>query len=118
MELTGACSNQQTRLMLADANRIRADLVALPGRAGRTLTPVPRREPATTAISDVLRRSNRPLSIPEILQRVEQVLGRSLNRASLKAALSEMAASQNHPVRRVGRGRYDVISRIGEDETT
>jgi hypothetical protein len=104
--------------MLADANRIRADLVALPGRAGATLKLAPRREPATTAISDVLRMSNRPLSIPDILQRVEQVLGRSFHRPSLKAALSEMAASQNHPVRRVGRGRYGFISPVGEDDTT
>jgi len=90
--------------------------VALPGRAGSTIRLAPRREPATTAISKVLRMSDRPLSIPEILQRVEHVLGRSLNRASIKASLSEMAASQGHPVRRVSRGRYGSISPKGEHD--
>lgn len=108
--LTGACSNQQTRLVLADANRVRADLVALPGRSGPTTKLAPRHEPATTGIIEVLRMSDGPLAIADVLQRVEQMLGRSVSRGSLKGSLSELAASTNRPVRRVSRGRYESTS--------
>jgi hypothetical protein len=110
MGLTGACSNQEIRLMLADANRVRADLVALPGGRGPTMKVARRRELATTAIVEVLRSSVVPLTIGDVLRRVEQTLGRSVNPASLKAALSEMASSQKSPVRRVSRGHYDSPS--------
>ncbi len=106
MGLTGACSNQWTRLVLADANRVRTDLVALSGRSGPMTKVAPRREPATTAIIEVLRVSDVPLAIADILQRVEQILGCSVNRASLKASLADMA-SANNPIRRVSRGRYE-----------
>lgn len=107
MALSGACSNQQTRLTLADANRVRADLVALPGRSAPTARVAPRPVPATAVIAEVLRTSEEPLGIADVLQRVEQLLGRSIKQASLKAALAEMAASESIPVRRVRRGRYE-----------
>ncbi len=107
MGLTGACSNQQTRLTLADANLVRADLVALPGRSAPTAKVAPRPVAATAVIAEVLRTSGEPLGIADVLQRVEEMLGRSIKRASLKAALAEMAASESIPVRRVRRGRYE-----------
>jgi len=110
MGLTGACSNQQTRRVLAAANGVREDLVALPSPARPTLKILPRVEPATTAIIEVLGSSEVPLTIADVLRRVEQTLGRSVNSASLKATLSDMAASQKSPVRRVSRGYYESTS--------
>jgi hypothetical protein len=105
--LTGACSNQPTSQLLADANRARAALVAQPGASSPTIRSFARPKPMQPMIVLVLQASDVPLAIAEVLKRVEQVLGRSVNRASLKAALSEMAISQNHPIRRVSRGCYE-----------
>lgn len=96
--------------MLVDANRVRADLVALPGRRDPTMKVARRSKLATTAIIEVLRSSDVPLTIPEVSRRVEQTLGRAVNRASVKATLSDMASSQKSPVRRVRRGHYDAPS--------
>lgn len=54
----------------------------------------------------VLQASDMPLTIADIVQRVERVLGRSVHRPSVKAALSAMVGSEIASVRRVGRGRY------------
>jgi len=110
MGLTGACSNQATWRVLAAANRVRKDLVVLPGPVGPTLKIAPRLAPTTTAIIEVLRSSDVPLTIPDVSRRVEQTLGRCVSRASVKAALSDMAAAQKSPVRRVSRGRYESTS--------
>lgn len=111
MGLTGTCSNR-TALVLADANRVRADLLALPGQAGPTTRVEPRPEPATRVIVEMLCTSDVPLGIGEVFQRAEQMLGRSVNRASLKAALAEVVSSENRPIRRVSRGRYESTSPV------
>ena len=67
-------------------------------------------QPVTAAVVDILRMSDTAMSIEDILQRAQQDLGRSINRASLKAALSEMASSESSPVRRASRGRYETAS--------
>ncbi len=105
MGLTGACSNQPTSLLLAEANRARAALVAQPG-ASSPRTIVSRPKPMQPIIVLVLQASDVPLTIADIVQRVERVLGRSVHRPSVKAALSEMAGSTRSPVQRVSRGRY------------
>lgn len=43
------------------------------------------------------------------------MVGRSINRASLKAALSEIAGLEHHPVQRVSRGRYGVSVSASSD---
>jgi hypothetical protein len=63
--------------------------------------------PATAVIAEVLWTSDEPLGIADVLQRVEQMLGRSVKRSSLKASLAEMVASESIPVRRVRRGHYE-----------
>ena len=55
----------------------------------------------------VLRMSDQPLAIADILPRVELMLGRRVKRASVKATLAEMAQSEAHAVRRITRGRYE-----------
>lgn len=109
MELTGACSNQRTRLVaLTDANQARASLVARAGRA-RPRPKVARRPArATDAIVAILAANDGPLALPAIAARVEEMLGRSVNRGSVKAALSEFAASGANPIQRVRRGRYEA----------
>jgi hypothetical protein len=92
--------------MITEANDVRVKLVAAAGRMGPVRRPAPRSRPSTTAIVEVLRLSDGPLAIEDIVERVEQRLGRSVKRVSVKASLAEMAASADHPVRRVGRGRY------------
>ena len=114
MGLTGACSNQATGRALAEANRARVRLVALPGRSAPKPKVAQRPMPATEIIAEVLRASDEPLGIADVLERVEQILGRSVRRASLKAALAEMAASDASPVRRVSRGRYESSDRPTE----
>ena len=106
MGLTGACSNQPTSRLLADANRARATLVALPGAWSPTIRSVALQEPMQPMIVLVLEASDVPLAIGDVVERVEQALRRSVHRPSVKAALSEMAGSENYPVRRVSRGRY------------
>jgi hypothetical protein len=110
--LTGACSNQPARPKIDEANRVRAKLVAAHGCASPASKPAPRSAPSTTAIVEVLRLSDEPLAIKDIVERVEQCLGRSVKRVSVKASLAEMAASPAHPVQRVARGRY-VSRRTG-----
>ena len=97
MALTGACSNQPARPRIAEANGIRAKLVATPGRVAPARKPSARLVPSTTAIAEVLRASDEPLGIADILLRVERALGRPVKRVSVKASLAEMAASPAHP---------------------
>ena len=97
MGLTGACSNQPARPKIAEANRVRAKPVAAPGCAAPASQPAPRSRPSTTAIVEVLRLSGGPLAIEDIVERVEQRLGRTVKRVSVKASLAEMAASPAHP---------------------
>jgi hypothetical protein len=106
MALTGACSNPAPRPKIAEANRVRAKLVAGTGRAAPASKLAPRQAPATAAIAEVLQANDGPLAIADIWHRVEQRLGRPVNRASVKAWLAEMAASERYAVKRVGRGRY------------
>ena len=116
MGLTGACSNQPARPKIAEANGVRAKLVATPGRVTPASKPAPRSRPSTTAILEVLRLSTGPLAIEDIVERVEQRLGRSVKRVSVKASVAEMAASDQHRVQRVGRGRYewcDIDPQVG-----
>lgn len=108
MALTGACCNQPTNTKLGDANRARAALVALGAVTGPTIKIMPRPDPMQPMIVLVLQASPAPLAIREIVERVERALGRSVHRVSVKAALSEMAGSGNHSVRRVSRGVYEA----------
>jgi len=91
--------------MLADADHVRAGLVARSGRSTPTRKVARRLMSATAVIVEVLRTSDEPLGIAEVLSRVEQSLERSVKRASLKASPAGMASSDASPVRRVGRGR-------------
>ena len=110
MGLTGACSNQTTCQRLARANRLRRELMSVSGRSAPRPKIAPRPAPATAAIVAVLCESDEPLSIVDILMRVEQVLGRSVRRVSVKATLAQMAASDASPVWRVDRGRYAIAA--------
>lgn len=74
----------------------------MPGRSALTAKVAPRPVSATVVIAAVLRTSDEPLGIADVLQRVEQMLGRSIKRGSLKSALAEMAASDASSVRACG----------------
>ena len=82
--------------------------MTLNGHSAPRAKVAPRPAPATAAIAAVLRVSNEPLSIVEIVAQVERMLGRPVKRASVKATLAEMAASDASPIRRVNRGRYAI----------
>ena len=119
MALTGACSNLAPRPKIAEANGVRAELLARASDVSPRPTLSPRGIPTTVAIAEVLRLSAEPLQVGEIAERVEQAIGRPVKRVSIKATLAQFAADEQCPIRRVARGRYAGIARgpalVGRD---
>jgi len=112
MELNGARSNPQLRVELARLSELHCRLLDGAAANPRQPRPAPAKvSPVLETVTLVLERAGRPMRAREIHALAEQLVGESLRRTSVKAALAAGASGRRPCFQRVGHGVYQLAGR-------
>ena len=107
MELNGARSNPRLQVELLRLGEIHGRLLARAATHPRQARPAPPRlSSLLEAITTVLGVAESPMRVPEIHAAAQALVGRTLLRTSVKAALSASAAGPSCRFQRVRHGVY------------
>jgi hypothetical protein len=110
VELVRALSNRSARGRLSQLGVLRRLLTGALAEAPIRTRPPTRAGELLRTITTVLAQSDHPMQVAEIRESVERALGRSVNRGSLKACLSEGSFGTSPRFVRIERGVYRLRS--------